>query len=434
MSKYLLFIFVFFVLTISLSAQWTNTGRFPADTPTDTLLGDGHAVAVDPDGKVWASAYGYQDSVQQGDGTWAQTRLIYVFNADGTPAAFSPLQILQGNGVQDTLWYSTRGMKEDHEGNILYMTGWPTMYRLDYKTGAVLNKVDLDVAATMTSPTAPGVDNNGNIYIEPVLPGEPIQMYDKDFNYLGNALDATTAYARTTEVSPDGLDLYVMAYTAPGIYIYHRADEFSAFELSDSLLGFKTEAANWNPATGRLWASSGTAGYADPGLFGNYQLTSQGYYEIDVAAKTLTDSLFWVVEGGDPAAERQRGIAFSPDGQTAYLVAFGGAGYSLIQKAVKGAVNVEKLDGIPTVYELSQNYPNPFNPSTIINFSLPEAGVVSIKIYDILGKEVADLVNEQKSAGNYSVSFDASNLPTGTYVYKITSGNFTATRKMLLLK
>lgn len=325
-------------------------------------------------------------------------------------------------------------MKEDHEGNILYMTGWPTMYRLDYKTGAVLNKVDLDVAAAMTSPTAPGVDSAGNIYVEPVLPGEPVHIYDKDFNYLGNALDATTAYARTTEVSPDGLDLYLMAYTASGIYIYHRDDEFSLFALQDSLLGFKTEAANWNPATGRLWAGAGTAGYADPGMFGNYQLSSHAYYEIDVENKTLTDSLFWVVEGATPADERQRGIAFSPDGQTAYIVAFGGASYSLIQKAVKGSTDVEKLDGTPASYELAQNYPNPFNPATTINFSIPEAAMVSLKVYDILGKEVATLINEEKTSGIYSVSFDASNLPTGTYIYKITAGNFISTRKMLLLK
>lgn len=430
MSKRLLFLIAFLMMGASAFAQWTNTGTFPADT----VLGDGHAVAVDPDGKIWASAYGFKDSVQIEGGTWSQTRAIYVFNPDGTQTSFSPLNILEGNGIKDTLWYSTRGMKEDHEGNILYMTGWPTMYRIDYTTGALLNKVDLDVAATMTSPTAPGVDNAGNIYIEPVLPGEPVQIYDKDFNYIGNALDATTAFARTTEVSPDGLDLYLLAYTAPGIYIYHRSDEFSAFELTDSLLGFKTEAANWHPTTGRLWAGAGTAGYAEPGLFGNYQLSSHAYYEIDVATKTLTDSLFWVVEGADPAAERQRGIAFSPDGQSAYLVAFGGAGYSLIQKAVKGATDVEKLEGTPSTYELAQNYPNPFNPSTTINFSIPEAGMVSIKIYDILGKEVASLINEQKESGIYTVTFDASNLPTGTYIYKISSGNFTSSRKMLLLK
>ena len=87
------------------------------------------------------------------------------------------------------------------------------------------------------------------------------------------------------------------------------------------------------------------------------------------------------------------------------MVAFGGAGYSLIQKAVKGASDVEQVEGIATSYELAQNYPNPFNPSTTINFSLTEAGFVSLKVYDVLGKEVASLLNEEKSAGIYNVIF-----------------------------
>jgi hypothetical protein len=89
---------------------------------------------------------------------------------------------------------------------------------------------------------------------------------------------------------------------------------------------------------------------------------------------------------------------------------------------------------IPTVYELGQNYPNPFNPSTVINFSLPESGMVTLKVFDILGQEVAELVNEVKQAGIYNVSFDASNMTTGLYIYRIESGAFTATKKMLLVK
>ena len=93
------------------------------------------------------------------------------------------------------------------------------------------------------------------------------------------------------------------------------------------------------------------------------------------------------------------------------------------------------LEGeIPTVYGLKQNYPNPFNPSTVISYSLPESGLVSLKVFDILGQEVADLVNQIKSAGVYEVSFDASNLTTGLYIYRMEAGNFTETKKMLLVK
>ena len=97
-------------------------------------------------------------------------------------------------------------------------------------------------------------------------------------------------------------------------------------------------------------------------------------------------------------------------------------------------LNNEVNVGIPTKFELSQNYPNPFNPSTSINFDLPSDGKVSIKLFDMSGKEVAVLVNEVKTAGYYSVNFNASSLSSGVYFYNITADNFTATKKMMLVK
>ncbi|MCF6270803.1 MAG: T9SS type A sorting domain-containing protein [Melioribacteraceae bacterium] len=100
-----------------------------------------------------------------------------------------------------------------------------------------------------------------------------------------------------------------------------------------------------------------------------------------------------------------------------------------------GVVGVEEISSeIPKEYALGQNYPNPFNPTTLINFSLPESGLVTLKVFNILGQEVAELVNDVKAAGSYKVSFDASGLTTGLYVYKIQANNYTATKKMMLVK
>src|SRR5690606_14252386 len=85
-------------------------------------------------------------------------------------------------------------------------------------------------------------------------------------------------------------------------------------------------------------------------------------------------------------------------------------------------------------FDLEQNYPNPFNPSTSIKYSVAERSNVNIKIYDMLGKEVANLVNTVKEAGSHEVSFNASNLASGMYVYTITAGNFTSSKKMMLMK
>ena len=88
----------------------------------------------------------------------------------------------------------------------------------------------------------------------------------------------------------------------------------------------------------------------------------------------------------------------------------------------------------PTEYSLMQNYPNPFNPTTTISYSIANNGLVTLKVYDILGTEVAELVNEVKEAGSYSVSFNALELPSGICFYTLTSGNFMATKKLILLK
>ena len=93
-----------------------------------------------------------------------------------------------------------------------------------------------------------------------------------------------------------------------------------------------------------------------------------------------------------------------------------------------------KGEGIPIVYDLAQNFPNPFNPSTTIRYQIPQDGIVTLKIYDILGSEVATLVNEEKVAGKYEVNFNASSLASGVYIYKIQAGTFINSKKMILLK
>jgi hypothetical protein len=94
----------------------------------------------------------------------------------------------------------------------------------------------------------------------------------------------------------------------------------------------------------------------------------------------------------------------------------------------------EQMPKIPNRFELSQNYPNPFNPSTIISYQLSAVSHVSLKIYDVLGREVETLVNERQTAGSHSVAFNAASLPSGVYLYRIQAGSYSKTMKLLLLK
>lgn len=110
--------------------------------------------------------------------------------------------------------------------------------------------------------------------------------------------------------------------------------------------------------------------------------------------------------------------------------------YFAIKAVLEGQTSGVDHNGDQKVrtYGLSQNYPNPFNPSTVINFEIPQASKVSLKVYNMLGKEMATLVNGYKEMGRYSVQFNAKDLPSGMYIYEIRANSFIRSGKMLLLK
>jgi hypothetical protein len=97
--------------------------------------------------------------------------------------------------------------------------------------------------------------------------------------------------------------------------------------------------------------------------------------------------------------------------------------------------SVEQLpEALPAVFTLDQNYPNPFNPSTRIRFTLAQGGVVTLKVYDVLGREVATLVNQSLQPGSFETTFDGAGLSSGVYVYRLTANGVTATNRMMLTK
>jgi len=415
---------VILVFAPNIFAQWTYEGAWP-----DTSYKDGtHGIAVDPDGKVWTSSY-YQESWVSPNQDTILTAPIFVFNADGTPADFSPIYtVATGGGFQlDTLNGHCRGLGVDIDGNILYVqSGTNKMFKIDYKTGDGLAKHEFGDELG-SSPTAPAVASDGTIFVGPVVGGgtNAIVMYTNNFDMIGNAVVGPPNIGRTMEVSADGLTIYWMPFTAKKMFIYKRDNALSAFALVDSaLIGMSIESSAWNPATGLLWVSNDARGDS---IYGN--LTWYGY---DTTTGTFADSFAMPVTG--QADEFPRGLDFSPDGNIAYVGLFGTA-FNKIYKFVNTTVDVKEIGNkIPNNFELAQNYPNPFNPTTVINFSIPSSDNVTLKVYDMLGREVATLLNETKAAGSYAVSFDASQLSSGTYVYTLTAGNFVSSKKMMLIK
>ncbi|MBU0474972.1 MAG: T9SS type A sorting domain-containing protein [Bacteroidetes bacterium] len=311
------------------NAQWTIDAGFASVMAEGSLQG----VAVDPDGKVWASNYYADDTLTDG----SAVRTIRVYNSDGTPADFSPIKIINTGGgfVSDTLFSPSYGMKAHVDGNILYTTGGGNMFKIDYKTGEGIAKVNVKAGSI----GIPDVSSNGTIYVPSVAPGDPLRMFDGDLESMGNAIDGTqqTGYRRIVVVSHDGLTIYDIPFSQKVVYIYTRADEFSSYELTDSsLIGWNVESCAWNPKTGYLWASAGSE-FDLPTASG---VTAGTWYGLDVSNNfAIMDSLKWTyVDTVDFASQRPRGIDFSPDGESAYIGCFGvGSGYAQIQKLVYGA-------------------------------------------------------------------------------------------------
>jgi hypothetical protein len=117
-------------------------------------------------------------------------------------------------------------------------------------------------------------------------------------------------------------------------------------------------------------------------------------------------------------------------------------GYTMLEQYLNGLVGsdvfttteVSQNNSVPVQFTLEQNYPNPFNPTTAISYQLSTNSFVTLKVYDLLGREVATLVNGQREAGSYQTTFDASHLSSGVYLYQLRAGDYVQTRKMALMK
>jgi len=437
MMKKLLLLTLCLLLIVAVgSAQYRFLKVFPDSATLSKTHGAGinNGIAVDPAGRVWIQTYsGSIDSVAPG----VKTGSIYVYNPNGTQASFSPIQILsgkdeKGNNVTDTLNGTGYGLTTDPATGNIFSVKWSSrIWKIDYKTGKGIVRVASPIPGYTSSLSTPAVDKFGEVFVVPVLPGAPIAVLNPDFTAAGTIGPPTGGYARCIAVSADGNDVIHTQFSPAKNYLYHSDNgSLGPYVLKDSIMSeLVVECVAWHPKTGYLWAGSGNtvSGMPTGGKAG------YAWYAYDMKTKKYMDSIKWQgwKTGDDP---RPRGIAFSPTGDTVYVGGFGVA--PNIQMWVKGTgTSVEQEQGVvPTDFTLSQNYPNPFNPSTQIRFSITQTGSTTLKVYDVMGREVSTLVNEILAPGSYSVKFDGARLSSGTYLYVLTSGGHRLMNKMVLIK
>jgi hypothetical protein len=154
-----------------------------------------------------------------------------------------------------------------------------------------------------------------------------------------------------------------------------------------------------------------------------------------IAFSYSQDSLIYFVLFRIPAVPNT--IEFTLGNPTGFLriATFNRFGVSVFTKRYALITpNVRELEGTPTEFSLEQNYPNPFNPSTTIKFAIAEPRFVSLKVFDVLGRAVRTLVDEVQDAGFKSVDFDASDLASGVYYYRLAAGEFVSTKKFVVMR
>jgi photosystem II stability/assembly factor-like uncharacterized protein len=254
--------------------------------------------------------------------------------------------------------------------------------------------------------------------------------------------------------SPVATDAGSIAITIDGGKTWMYQDSLTAvllgIDFADSLVGYAV-GTNGKSSTGFIYSTiNGGNEWTHKQFLGSGPMLDVGFLNSQIGWTIGESGKIWQTTDGGNNWNIQKTNTDATLGKITVLrkekaaYVFGGATYGygsvinpfiLLYADLSNISDVNKNDNnIPLKYYLSQNHPNPFNPTTLINYQLPISGHVILKVYDMLGKEIAKLVDEEKIAGDYKVTFNGSNLSSGVYFYRMTAGDFVQTKKIILLK
>ncbi|MCH7954693.1 MAG: T9SS type A sorting domain-containing protein [Candidatus Marinimicrobia bacterium] len=449
MKKMLLIMLMVVSMTAVITAgNWTFDGLFVDFALVQSDAGGVHGVTVDPNGNIWIAMFGAlgEDSITINDTLKYFTRPLWILDAAGNHVSFSPLTIIEfADGSKDTLHAaaalngSARGISIDNDGNILY-SSFATLYKINYATGAGMAKYEAPGSITDAA-----VDDAGNVFLGRVGAGNPLVILDSDLVFQSNAVDTIPWLARSLEVSGNGEEIYYATiWNAVGIVHFNSsAPGFLKYEIVDTLGNFKdvpdmandttradvpvwASSVDWGP-NGNLWLGILKSAFSNSGDYGSR------WFVYDVANDTYVDTVGIAL--GDSSAGgvlSPRGATWSNDGATLYLADFD---YSVVARYSRVTGVSDEPKNLLATYALKQNYPNPFNPSTRIPFEIQQSGNVTLVVYDLLGRQVEVLKNDEfMNAGSHTIEFNASSLASGVYIYRLTVNGNSIAKKMMFLK
>jgi sugar lactone lactonase YvrE len=437
----LVFALVFLFASLSFSQVWTYDSDF-LEGPSP------HGLVIDADGKIWVGWYAYSDTLGMPEDT-IEIAPLWVYNSDGSPAAFSPIRTVTVDAETDTMDSYCRGLSIDNDGNILFV-GNQVLYRFNYQTGEGMNKYLYPYASG--SLTSAACDDNGYIYVTKVVPGgDPLVVLDTDFELYTFVVDSCNTIQRSLLVNGDGTYVYVpIIYGGTnnnGVIRYYSEDGPDGdYALVDTLYGdvMWAQCGDWD-RQGLMWI--GTYWDVNPSEWtGWYALDpTQEYGIVDTVGNGYRAPIpdpIPTPEGGNYWSPRH--AAWTLDGTTMYTADFDGG---VIKKWTNAdpvgpgdpiiITSVQKQGDRPIIavdFRLSQNYPNPFNPTTNIPLDITKSFHVKLVVYNALGQKIATLVDEELTPNHYEFEFDGSSLASGTYYYQVIVNGSAQTKQMLLVK
>ncbi len=242
-----------------------------------------------------------------------------------------------------------------------------------------------------------------------VLNNEPVMFIERNDTLPVNSIEELNSILKTEPFFLDGNSNLLFSN-----YFYVLNKEYADSLLGDDdIVSFRSELVK--VSTGQVVGTYNTVNYKKTNLAAN----GHRNYEINCSG----------IEGGMYYFR----LTTQTEGEELYFVANVQGDASVLAKRHYANISYDG-DTKPESYALSQNYPNPFNPATIISYQIPADGFVTLKVYDILGKEVVTLVNEQQTMGRYSINFNATHLASGVYIYELRAGEFVQSKKMMLLR
>jgi len=439
LNKFLFLLIAVIAITNPLRAQWvqTNTPSLGGIvmsfcvSDSDLISGTGHGIFYSADnGTTWTEVL-----------PWTKLEFVSTFievptESDGTNLFAGGLGGVYKSTNGGTSWIAANSGLENQEVRSLAVstdeTGTTTLFAgtaitsggTDGTTGGVFRSTDYG-----TSWSACGLDSS-DVYAVTVIKdetGTPIILAGIEANNNGTIFRSTDNGSSWTAAT---LFTYFTASFAadPNESGPIYAGTYSGiFKSTDSGI-------NWTHLDGGPNWSVHSLTFCPNGIGG-----------MNFFAGTFNGGVFLSTNNGENWSAVNTGLTYEDESVTALAVSGnyifastsylnGGVWRRPVSEILASVTSVNYSENVPSNFQLDQNYPNPFNPSTKISWKSPVSGHQLLKVYDVLGNEVATLVDEEKPAGSYEIEFDASKLSSGTYFYQLRAGSLLETRKMVLLK